>query len=220
MTINISSFFNNSIKARVISGLGGVVVGGLASYIPTLMHRKPVMKIVPAEPTEHQQPESYYDPELERMLDEEALIAKEAEEELEVVEEQKLVNIFTVPDGEWDMEYELEQRSPNAPYVIHADEYLEGEFGYKQETVTYYDGDDIMATMADVPIYNWASMMGDLKWGHGSKDKSVVYIRNEDMSREWEVLLHHGSFEIETQGLHIEGGELQHSHRVPKFRDL
>lgn len=127
-----------------------------------------------------------------------------------------MVNVFEV-DTDWDYEKELSTRDPELPYIIHADEYEENQFEYKQESVTYYEGDDTMATMADVPIHNWPSMFGQLRWGHGSKDKSIVYIRNERMHKEWEVILHGGSYDIEVQGLHIEHGELKHPLR--KFRD-
>jgi hypothetical protein len=129
------------------------------------------------------------------------------------------VNVFRVDDS-WDEEYELEHRNPDVPYVITVDEYIGAEFDFKQSTVTYYASDDIMANESDVPIYNWNSLMGDLRWGHGSNDKNVVYIRNESLGQEWEVLLHQGSYEVEVQGLHEEDGELKHSqHRVLKFRD-
>lgn len=125
-------------------------------------------------------------------------------------------NIFELDDN-WDMEHELSSRDPEFPYIISSDEYLENATDYKQETVTYYEGDDTMANVADVPIHNWPSMMGQLRWGHGSLDPSVVYVRNERLHREWEILLVKGSFEIEVQGLHIEDGELRHV--IRKFRE-
>lgn len=131
------------------------------------------------------------------------------------VPEERLINIFTV-DDDWNYELEYEKRG-NGIYIIHADEYIQGDYEFKQETVTYYVEDDIMADMEDTPIYNYYDRMGELKFGHGSKDKNVVYIRNERLNREWEVLRHHGSYEVEVKGLYNDGGELKHSLR--KFRD-
>lgn len=129
------------------------------------------------------------------------------------------INVF-LADSSWNEEYELEQRSPHAPYIITCDEYIADDFGNKQSTVTYYAEDDIMANESDIPIYDWNNLMGDLRWGHGSNDKNVVYIRNEALRQEWEVLLHQGSFEVEVQGLHDDNGELKHSQRrILKFRD-
>jgi hypothetical protein len=139
----------------------------------------------------------------------------------DVVEEvvETRINVF-LADSSWNEEHELSQRTPHAPYIITCEEYVSDDLNYKQSTVTYYAEDDIMANEADVPIYDWNSLMGDLRWGHGSNDKNVVYIRNEAHRQEWEVLLHQGSYEVEVQGLHDDNGELRHSQRrILKFRD-
>lgn len=151
----------------------------------------------------------------------EALRAVQAEEikaaEAEVIERK---NIFDGHEDSWDYEAELSVRDGEMPYVIHLDEFANDEMGFRQETVTFYAGDNIMADAADVPIYGFESMMGDLKFGHGSNDKNVVYVRNEKMKMEWEVLYHDGAYEIEVLGYEmekeIEEGELRHS--VQKFR--
>lgn len=135
--------------------------------------------------------------------------------------ESNVVNVFTTDDGDWDYEAELSTRTSNLPYVLHQEEFINDEMGYRQETVTYYAGDDIMADPTDTPIYNFSAIMGELKFGHGSRDKSIVYIRNEPMGMEWEVLLHQGSFEQEVLGLEMqkdaEEDQLRHS-TVQKFR--
>lgn len=141
------------------------------------------------------------------------------EEEAQVVD---ISNIFAGSEDDWDYEVELSQRTGVDPYVIHADEFISGEMGYAQSTITYYAGDDIMADELDTPIYNHHGIMGELKFGHGSKDPNVVYIRNETMNHEWEILRSEGQFAIEVQGYQIEHGyeeqELKHTNSVPKFR--
>lgn len=135
--------------------------------------------------------------------------------------EPNVVNVFTTDDGDWDYEAELSTRTSNLPYILHQEEFINDEMGYRQETVTYYAGDDIMADPTDTPIYNFSAIMGELKFGHGSRDKNIVYIRNEPMGIEWEVLLHQGSFEQEVLGLEMqkdaEEDQLRHS-TVQKFR--
>lgn len=137
--------------------------------------------------------------------------------------EDKYVNVFKSNDDQWEYEAELAIRTPNAPYVIHRDEYVCEEMGYEQTTVTYYAGDDIMTDINDVPIYNHGSMMSPLKFGHGSGDPNVVYIRNESLELEWEVLLHTGRYSVEVLGLeverHYDNDNLAHSRSVLKFRD-
>lgn len=134
-----------------------------------------------------------------------------------------VVHIFRSSDDQWDYEAEVSQRSPNEPYVIHRDEYVSDEMGYEQTTVTYYAGDDIMTDINDVPIYNHATIIRPLKFGHGSGDPNVVYIRNEHLELEWEVLLHTGRYEIEVLGHQLEHRyeqeTLAHSNSVLKFRD-
>lgn len=141
------------------------------------------------------------------------------EDEAEALaEEIKKVNVFTLPD-DWDMEAELSSRDPSGPYIIHVEEFVADEMGYRQETLTYYSGDDIMTDTTDTPIYGYTNMMGDLSFGHGSKDKNVVYIRNETLHMEWEVLLHQGMYSREVLGLEMDRTtEKDMYHSIQKFR--
>lgn len=148
----------------------------------------------------------------------------EAEEEPEEIVDDppELIRVFRKQDSDWDWDAETMSRTADAPYIIHHEEYMADEMGYRQDTVTYYAGDDIMADSLDVPIHNHTRLMGDLKFGHGSNDPSVVYIRNEKEKMEWEVLLHTGMFSVEVRGLTIDQemeDEIRHSHSVLKFRD-
>lgn len=136
-------------------------------------------------------------------------------------EEPEPVHVFVNPDGDWDYEAELTTRDSEGPYVIHVDEFMADEMEYHQDTLTYYVGDDIMADSDDTPIYNYAGLMGELKFGHGSKDPNIVYIRNEKIHMEWEILLDEGMFSTEVLGLEMEQDaetEIQHERSVLKFR--
>jgi hypothetical protein len=141
------------------------------------------------------------------------------EEELEEAEE--IVNIFAGSDDEWDYDLEISRRGSD-PYTLHVDEFVANELGYDQHTMTYYVGDDILADENDVPVYNYSSIVGDLNFGHGSKDPSLVYIRSENMRTEWEIIKHTGSFEVEVRGLEIESQyesqELRHARSPQRFR--
>lgn len=163
----------------------------------------------------------------EHFLDEEAEMMIEEDEELEAALDEseeafepEVNNIFAGNDEDWDYEAELSTRTATNPYVIHIDEFVEDSMDFHQKTVTYYAGDDIMADETDTPLYGYYNLMGELKFGHGSKDPNVVYIRSEAFQTEWEVLLHQGSYAIEVEGMHIEQQyetkELKHS--VPRFR--
>jgi len=122
----------------------------------------------------------------------------------------------------WDQESEMTTRGPRVPYTIHQEEFFADDMGFDQATVTYYALDDIMADPEDVPIYNWYGQMGDLRFGHGTTDPDVVYIRNEMLRSEWEVVRENKSFALEFLGHQMEEAteeEIKHSNRsVPKFR--
>lgn len=134
--------------------------------------------------------------------------------------EAQLINVFKNSDDQWDYEAELSVRTKDQPYVIHRDEFIQDEMGYDQSTITYYSGDDIMADQSDVPIYNYSAMIGHLKFGHGSGDPDIVYVRNEKLEMEWEILRHLGKYEIEVLGHDIENKYSDNlSHSVLKFRD-
>lgn len=208
MKNRISNLLANGKSTPILVGVGAIGVGVTCIYIFNRRKNRSVFS-----------PEVFFTDEKEYILDvenetQETMIEEVIENDIEV----PTINVFMAPnDDDWNYELELEQRNPDVPYVIHADEYINDEMGFKQETITYYETDDIMADIQDTPLYNWYSITGELKWGHGSKDKNVVYIRNEKMRKEYEVLRHYGSFEAEVTGLDLRGGELKHS--ILKFRD-
>lgn len=150
---------------------------------------------------------------------------KEKDREIKNRPEQN--NVFTMEADtlpEWDYEYELPLRKDTEPYVIHKDEFMVNENEYNQETLTFYAGDEIMATQADEPLYGWFDMIGTLRWGYGSDDSDVVYIRNPVLHMEWEVIRHPGRFEVEVGGLTLENEyeqtDLKHSNSLRKFREF
>lgn len=92
------------------------------------------------------------------------------------------------PQEDWDYEAELAQRSPEKPYVIHIDEYGEQE-GHEEMSLTWY-ADDVLSDQQDklVDDPNRVVGMENLdKFGHGSNDSTIVYIRNEKLGVDIEV---------------------------------
>jgi hypothetical protein len=175
------------------------------------------------------------DPEFERLLDEEERIEREANERVHevhntVVQQDRIVTdqeptaearvrAITNHDSRWVYDDELSTRTKEEPYIIHEEEYIADEMNFHQDTLTYYAGDDIMADSDDTPIYNYQGLMGELKFGHGSTSPDVVYIRNEGLHIEWEIVLHQGSFSEEVLGLEMEtNAEEELHHSVLKFR--
>jgi len=131
-------------------------------------------------------------------------------------------SIFAANDDDWDYAVEMQHRTENAPYVLHRDEFYSDEEEFDQNTLTYYAGDDILVDDADAPIYNYHTILGDLKFGHGSGDPNVVYIRNHERKAEYEVLHDPGFYTVEVLGLAAEEAatkkELRHAHLPRRFR--
>lgn len=131
-------------------------------------------------------------------------------------------NIFRNPpavdeddeDG-WDYEAELRNRTEEAPYIITDEEYFSNEKDYDQIALTYYEGDDVVADGSDIPMDDVSGILGDhnLRFGYGSKDHNMVYIRNDQKEAEYEIVRSGGKFAEEVMGL-------QHSDRprIRKFR--
>lgn len=131
-------------------------------------------------------------------------------------------------DADWDYEAEKELRTKDRPYIIHYEEYfddgtVEPDYEtFSKSTLTYYAMDDVLADDHDTPVYNYQTIVGELKFGHGSRDPSVVYVRNEHLHSDFEISLNVGSFTVEVLGEEIQknlGGDedLRHS-AVRKFK--
>lgn len=143
------------------------------------------------------------------------------EEEIKEEDEEAVRNVFASSGVDWDHDQEVANRTDLEPYIIHQDEFMNDEMGFSQSTLTYYNGDDILADEQEVPVYNHPSVVGELKFGHGSNNPNTVYIRNMRMRTEHEILLFEGYFEREVLGqeaeVEIRSDELKHSHQQ-KFR--
>jgi hypothetical protein len=132
----------------------------------------------------------------------------------ETVERNVFVDGQPIVDDEWDMEAEEASRDRSAPYVISHDEFMANEFEHPQNSLTYYEGDEILADEQDNAIQDSDTLVGDLnltRFGHGSRDPNVVYVRNELMEVEFEITRSPGKFAEEVMGL-------RHSDDLPRLR--
>lgn len=105
----------------------------------------------------------------------------------------------------WNYERELANRSPEAPYVIHLNEFNHSNPNYDKVVYTYYADDDyLIDTSTDRPVHNGDVIVGvdNLKFGHGSDDSEVVYVRNDIQEMDMEIHRLNKSYEEEELGLH------------------
>lgn len=128
-------------------------------------------------------------------------------------------NVFR--DDNFDLAEELKYRTKEAPYIITHDEYYAGELEYENSTLTYYEQDDTLTDEQDKPIHEIDKTIGEdhlIQFGHGSKDRNIVYIRNDRLGMDFEVIKSTGSYVEEVLGMLDDeevgpGGELRHSNR-------
>lgn len=108
----------------------------------------------------------------------------------------------------WNYEEELDKRiNSQTPYIIHQDEFNANETGYDKVTYTYYAGDDVMVDEENGhPLPHGDLVVGveNLRFGHGTDDIDVVYVRNNDLKLEMEICRSHESYEEKFLGIHRE----------------
>ena len=167
--------------------------------------------------------EIIFDPDYKgRLIDPEEALPRRDPKTIEVVDQPNdtVTNVFADSSPEWDYEEEVKARTRNAPYVLHKDEFWAEESGYTQLTMTYYAGDDIMVDSDEVPVYNYLGIVGELKFGHGSDDPGVFFVRNDQLEAEYEILLDRGYYEEEVLGNFHEDSDIEIKHsRKRKLQD-
>lgn len=141
----------------------------------------------------------------QQAIDETNLLFPPDEEEVVVVEEVEVeeatqVNVFD--SSGWDYAVEIKKRDPLVPYIIHIDEFTQNEPEHEQMTYTYYEQDDILASERDTPVDDMDAIigLGNLgRWGHGSGNENIVYVRNEHLTLDFEIVRDRGSHKEATR---------------------
>lgn len=148
---------------------------------------------------------------------------------VEVVVEQAEVtqNVFVEAEKnsrndpkDWDFNAEVADRelNPDTPYAISFEEFNENSPTHEQTTLMYYTLDDTLVDAKDMPIDNVEYTIGEdnlTRFGHGSGDPNVVYVRNEKIDMDFEVVKSEGSYHREVFGTDPDPS-LQHSRRTSR----
>lgn len=140
---------------------------------------------------------------------------QDAEQE-SVVVNNIFVNNQPLDEDSFDYDTEVAKRDPDYPYIITSDEFFQNEPDHEQVQITYYAGDDVLVDEQQRPIPD-EDVVGaeNLKFGHGSKDANLVYIRSEKLSMDFEVCRSEASYSEEILGLR-HADEPRRSMRFPK----
>jgi len=142
--------------------------------------------------------------------------AEQSDDSIVIAEEDQTImrkNIFTeAATSEWDQDQEQSKRDahPEDPYILSQDEYMENEPDYKQVPLTYYAEDDVLVDEKDQPIPDIDEVVGEdnlTRFGHGSRDNRMLYIRNDRIEMAFEIVKNEGSYTREV------AGRIEHSDR-------
>lgn len=101
------------------------------------------------------------------------------------------------PNDELLQEMILARRN-DEPYIITVDEFMEDvDFIDDKISLTYFDGDDNLIDQREKIVPDSIAILGAdalTKFGLFSKDKNIVYVRNEKLRADFEVALDERSF--------------------------
>lgn len=88
------------------------------------------------------------------------------------------------------------------PYIISVDVFMADDAGNRQVSVTYYEGDNVLADERDEPISQMEKFIGDgpIPFGRLSRDPNVIYIRNNEINVDFEITRSTGKYSEEVQG--------------------
>lgn len=123
--------------------------------------------------------------------------------------------VFEDPrDWDYDAELKLREENPTKPFVISTEEFTENPDNHEQITLTYFAGDNTLADLADGLVDNPDYIVGEdnlARFGAGSHDNNVVYVRNPRISADYEILLSTGRYQVEVLGNEVEEPVVRHS---------
>jgi hypothetical protein len=226
-----------TLRQEILAAFGcGAVVGGIVTA--AVLDRQLRLKYNQIADDEIEHMKDFYREKEAELLDEQKRIASQPKPDLERIttnlkekakselqereaEEEEERNAF-VDLPPWNYDKELASRNGDVPFIMHLEEYQQSECSH-QVTITYFEGDDVLVDESDEVISKKDEVVGmeNLnKFGYGSNDPNVVYVRNPKLDVEYEILRHQGHYAKEILGLEEE--HLEHSampRRHLKFDD-
>lgn len=124
-------------------------------------------------------------------------------------------NVFTNanPEDYFDVIEEAKTRTVEVPYVIDFDEWSSSDL--EKTSLVFFDEDGVLADERGAVDNDIVGEHNLLRFGHGSRDNNVVYVRNEALDSEFEVVRNPGSFAEVVLGHQ----SLRHSSGLRRFRD-
>lgn len=104
----------------------------------------------------------------------------------------------------WNWPSEMTKRSSDRPYIIHQDEFAKNETEFSQTTYVYYAEDNVLVDEDERILVDTDELVGKNfanRFGHGTDDFNILYVRNPRLELEMEICRSPGSYEVEVLGL-------------------
>lgn len=131
----------------------------------------------------------------------------------------KTENVFDKDEpqlSEWEKYLQDERPAlveAEKPYILSAYEFYTGpdKDDYENITIAYFAGDDTLADDAEHIVSDVENLIGKAnltRFGLGSDDPNVLYVRNETRKVDWEISLDHRGYAEVVVGLQGEPYEL------------
>lgn len=143
-------------------------------------------------------------------------------EEVEVESHNIFVNGKPIDHEDWDQNEEELSRTPGKPYVLTEEEFFQNETDFEQMQMTYYVEDDTLVDDFLEIVQNSDAMVGDdnlQRFGHGTKDRHMVYVRNDEKEIEFEIARSEGSYAKEVLGLDDDEPAVQQVRGFSRYQD-
>lgn len=143
-------------------------------------------------------------------------------------------NVFDPPEDAFEVEevdpglredtgYELPEDysiEKDKPYLITVEEFLDNNPGHEQATITWFEDDDTLLGEDEEIIQDIDGIIGrrhlDM-FGVKSRDAQIVYVRNENIEVDFEIIRREGSFVAAMYGL--DEDQFDSPSKLKKMRD-
>lgn len=104
---------------------------------------------------------------------------------------------------QWEAD-QIAMRDSMTPYWITVEDYANGSKGFDQMTLTYYEGDNTLCNEKEEMIDDIDGVIGEINlnyFGRGCKEEHLVYVRNEVISTDFEIIRVEGYYAALVLGL-------------------
>ena len=172
---------------------GGIILGAVGTYLIT--NKKIKDKYEEISTREITEVKQLYLSKC-RKQDEIKKLNDEKERMMETIQ----ANRYSVMDEEEDGEEQLREAEapvehPDTPYVITPDQFVNEKRYYEKLTLLYYEDDETLTNEIDDRIEDIDTSIGAESIDHfGEWEPDVVYVRNDRIGIDYEVILQHSAY--------------------------